>query len=105
MSIPQKVLTELSELQAQVAAAYPIQSAPQQTVIAIQLNAQQLVADIETALIGAAGALDTWTAPADPVAIASGLLGLLENAKDQANLAQWAGYVGRATKNVDQLVP
>lgn len=105
MSIPQNVITELSELQAQVAAAYPLQSASQATVYAIQLNAKQLVADIETALLKAAGALDTWTAPADPVAIASGITGLLENAQDQSNLAQWAGYVGRATRNVDQLVP
>lgn len=103
MSIPSNVTAELANLQAQVAANTPLANAPRATITAMQLNAAQLVSDIDAAIISSAGALDTWTAPVDPVAIACGIQGLLENAQDESNLALMGGVVGRATSNLYQL--
>jgi hypothetical protein len=105
MSIPTTITSLLADLQAEVAAATPLTSASQQTLVAIQLNAEQLLDEIATALPAAAGQLDTFVAPAQPQAIATGILGLLESAQDQANLANWQGYFGRAAINLDQLTP
>jgi hypothetical protein len=104
MSVPATITAELTALQAQVTAAAPLASAAPATIAAIQLNAEQLVSDIGSALTTAAGALDTWTTPTDPNAIAAGIEALKCSAEDQATLANMAGYVGRATKNLDQLV-
>lgn len=103
MSVPANVLSELSALQTQVAAAKPLQSAPYATIKAIQLNAQNLVADIDAAVISTMGSLDTWTAPTDPDLMVSGVLSLLQNAVDQTALTNMRGFVGRATSNLDQL--
>jgi hypothetical protein len=104
MTIPANVTSELANLQSQVAAATPLSAASLATLTAIQLNAAQLAADIGAALTNAAGALDTWTAPADPVAIINGVNGLIGNASDQASLSNMQGYVMRAAKNLNQLV-
>ena len=96
MSIPAKITAELTALQAQLTAAEPIQSASQPTVVAIQLNAEQLLTDIGIALTAAAGSLDTWVAPVDPQQIVNGILGLGASADDQSSLADSVGYVGRA---------
>jgi hypothetical protein len=103
MAIPSNVTAELSNLQAQVTANTPLANAPRATITAMQLNADKLVSDINTALVSCAGTLDTWTSPTDPVAISNGILGLLSNAKDENNLALMGGVVGRAAANLDQL--
>lgn len=105
MSVPSNITTGLANLQAQVTAAKPLSSASQATLLAIQLNGIQLANDIATALLAAAGALDTWTAPSDPAQIAAGVLSLMSAATDQSALANMVGYVGRANKNLDQLAP
>lgn len=102
MAVPTNITSELAALQAQVAAAKPLQSAPFATVKAIQLNAQNLVVDIDVAVANS-GTLDTWISPSDPGTIISGVLGLYGNALDQSVLSNMRGYVGRATSNLDQV--
>ena len=103
MTIPLNITTELSSLQAQVAAASPLANAPRSTVLALQLNAQQLVSDVQSALAGGTSTLDTWLAPNDPALIVSGVLGLSATALDQSNLSLMRGVTGRAASNLDQL--
>ena len=104
MSIPANITAELAALQAQTAAAAPLQAAPRAAVVALQLNAAQLVADLDTALTGASGSLDSWAAPSDPLSIASGILGLAQAAADQTTLSDMRGAVGRAAANLNQVV-
>ena len=104
MSIPANITAELASLQAQVTAASPLRSASFATVKALQLNAANLVADVQAALIAPDNTLDTYVATADPVAIISGVLGLLDAALDQSNLALMRGVTGRVASNLDQLV-
>ena len=104
MTIPANITTEITALQAQVAAAAPLTGASQATLTAMQLNAAQLVRDIDGALTSAAGVLDTWTAPVGTALIIAGIVELSGNAQDQSTLAKWRGYIGRATSNLDQLV-
>ena len=103
MSIPANITTELTSLQAQVAAAAPLANATHATKVALQLNAGQLVADVQSALVAPSNLLDTWIAPTDPVVIISGVLGLLTASQDQNNLSLMRGVTGRAASNLDQL--
>ena len=103
MTVPANITTELASLQAQIASAAPLANASRATVIAIQLNAAQLTSDLEAAETATAGLLDSWSTPADPTLIASGILGLLESSQDQSSVVNMRGYVGRATTNLDQL--
>jgi hypothetical protein len=104
--IPANVTSELAALQAQVSSAAPLASASAPTISAIQLNAEQLVSDIATALANAAGQLDTFMpppAPTDPAGIVAGVLAIAESATDQFMLADMGGFVGRAAANLDTL--
>ncbi|SHG92023.1 hypothetical protein [Bradyrhizobium erythrophlei] len=103
MSIPTNITTELTNLQAQVAAAAPLASASRATVLAIKLNAAQLVTDVQSALVAPNNMLDTWTAPPDPPAMIAGIEGLLAASQDQSNLALMRGVTGRAASNLEQL--
>lgn len=102
MTIPSNITSELAYLQSQVAAAAPLNNAPFATVKAIQLNAGNLVSDIQ-AVLTATSKLDTWAAPVDPISMVSGFDGLVAEAADQSSLALMRGLVGRATSNLDQL--
>jgi hypothetical protein len=102
MSIPANITSELAYLQTQVAAAAPLNNAPFATVKAIQLNAGNLVGDIESALTSTSK-LDTWAAPVDPISMVNGFDGLVAAAEDQSKLSLMRGLVGRATSNLDQL--
>jgi len=101
--IPANILTEINSLETQTAAASPLESASRATVISLQLNAEQLVSDVQTALVAPNNTLDTFVAPVDPVAIIRGVLGLRHAADDQMNLSLIRGVVGRAASNLDQL--
>jgi hypothetical protein len=101
--IPAIVTTELADLQTQVAAAAPLTSASRATVTALQLNAAQLIADIDAAVVTTAGQLDSWVATTEPNAIVAGVISLLTSATDQSALANMRGYVGRSTSNLDQI--
>jgi len=104
MTIPANITSELTALQAQLAAAEPLSTASSPTIVALQLNTENFLDDVGAALDAASGTLDTWTAPVDPVSIVNGVLGLLSSAQDQNTLANIQGYVGRANANIDQLV-
>lgn len=103
MAIPSNITTELASLHAQVAAAAPLADAPFSTIKAIQLNAGNLVNDIQTALT-ASNTLDTFAAPVDPISMVTGFNAVVTAAADQANLSLMRGLTGRVTSNVDQLV-
>lgn len=103
MSIPSNITTELAALQAQVAAASPLNSASFPTIRALQLNAGNLVADIQAALT-ASNTLDTWIAPSDPISMVAGFNAVVTAGEDQSNLSLMRGVVGRAATNLDRIV-
>lgn len=103
MTIPANIVTELQFLQSQVAKASPLSTASRATITALQLNAAKLVKDAEAAQYSLAGVLDTWIPPTDPVAIINGILGIDQNAQDEADITALRGLVGRAADNLDQL--
>lgn len=102
MSIPSNITTELASLQAQVKAAAPLADAPFSTIKAIQLNAGNLVADVQSALT-ASSALDTWAPPVDPISMISGFNAVVTAGQDQSALSLMRGTVGRAASTLDQL--
>lgn len=103
MSIPSNIVTEWDSLQAQVAAAQPLANASFPTIRALQLNAGNLVNDVQTALI-APTLLDTWTPGVDAPSIVSGFEAVVTASQDQGNLALRRGLAGRAASNLNQLV-
>lgn len=103
MSIPANIISETQFLQQQVLANSPIEQADVATVRAMELNANNLVNDLGTAVTNAAGQLDTWVQPTDPGAIATGILGLLENSQDQLTLTDMRGVVGRASRILNDI--
>jgi hypothetical protein len=117
MAIPSSVTTALTSLQAQVAAALPLESASRATIQALQLNAAALVAAIDTALANAStmnglvptGAtpptIDSWIAPVAPEDIIAGIQAMYVSATDQWKLSVMRGLVGRVASNLDQLGP
>lgn len=104
MSIPATITTALASLQAQVLAAQPLANASSATVKAMQLNAGNLVNDVQSALTAPNNLLDTWSAPSDPASIVAGINNLVSAATDQSNLALMRGIVGRVASNLNQLV-
>lgn len=114
MAIPANILAEIANLKAQTQANVPLQNAPRPNVIAMQLNAAQLVVDADAAQFPLAGVLDTWTAfspvsiiypngTIDPQQIVNGVLQLLGNAQDENAIVLIRGLVGRVADNLDQL--
>jgi hypothetical protein len=115
MTIPVNITTELTSLQAQVAAATPLNNAPFSTIKAMQLNAGNLVNDIQTALTTTtlipnivlttdAVLLDTWIPPPDPISMVTGFNAVVTAGDNQSSLSLMRGVVGRAASNLDQLV-
>lgn len=102
--IPANITTELATLQAQVTAAAPLTSASHATITALKLNAGQLVADVQSALVAPDNLLDTWAAPIDAPSIVVGFAGVLSAGQDQSNLSLMRGVTGRVASNLDQLV-
>lgn len=100
--IPASITTALQSLEAQVLAASPLINASQSTITALQLNAGNLVANIQTTLT-ASSLLDTWIAPSDAPTMITGVLNVVIAANDQNTLSLMRGVVGRATSNLDQL--
>lgn len=115
MSIPQNITSELQFLENQVAAATPLANAPFATIKAMQINAGNLVNDIQTALTTTTMIpnlvlttdsllLDSWAPPIDPISIVNGFATVVTAAEDQNSLSLMRGVVGRAASNLDQLV-
>lgn len=103
MSIPANITTELRSLQAQVIAAAPLANASTATITALQLNAGNLVADIQAALVAPGNLLDVWVSPIDPISIVGGVLSVLSASQDQNKLSLMRGVIGRVASNLDQL--
>lgn len=113
--IPSNITTELASLQAQVKAATPLNNAPFATVKAMQLNAANLVNDVQFALTTItlipnivltteSLLLDTWVPPPDPISMVAGFNAVVTAADDQSDLSLMRGVVGRVASNLDQLV-
>lgn len=103
MTIPANVTMELASLQAQVAAATPLNNASFATIRALQLNAGNLVSDIQSELTETS-TLDTFVAPVDPISIVAGFNAVVTEGQDQNKLSLMRGIVGRVASNLDQLV-
>jgi hypothetical protein len=103
--IPRKIVNEFVNIQAQINAAIPLSTASHPTVIALQLNIDQLVNDCEQAQGTLVGTLDTyiWTPGNDPAAITSAIQGLSANANDEADIVWLRGLAGRMASNLHQL--
>lgn len=97
------ITTELESLQAQVKAALPLNQASFPTIKALQLNARNLVTDIQAALV-APSTLDTWVAPVDVGSIIPGVNAAVTAGEDQNQLSLLRGVTGRVSANLDQLV-
>ena len=103
MTIGPVLQAEIAALNVAFAAASPIEQAPRASVTALQINAAQLVSDIDSALASAAGALDTFTTPLLAADMATGLLGLYMASQNQTDLADVRGLAGRVVSNLDQI--
>jgi hypothetical protein len=103
MTIPINITIELASLQAQVTAGAPLNNAPFATIKAMQLNAGNLVSDIQSALTSSS-VLDTWVPAVDPISIITGFNIAVTAGEDQNTLSLMRGVVGRAASNLDQLV-
>lgn len=104
MTIPAAVATQLTALQAAFTAASPIDTtATRPQILGLQFRAVQLVNSLDAAIPAAAGALDTFTAPAMPQDMAAGVLGLLAATQAQVVLADMRGVIGRALSNLEQV--
>jgi hypothetical protein len=103
MTISAQITTELQSLQAQVAAASPLTNANFAAVKAMQLNAGQLVSDVQASLV-TSSPLDTWVAPTDPQSMIAGFAGVVGAGVDQSKLSLMRGVVGRVASNLGQLV-
>ena len=103
MAIPSALQAEIAALTAAFSAASPLPQAPRASITALQINAAQLVSDVDAALAGAAGALDTFSAPPLPDAMAAGLTALCAASQNQTDLADLRGLAGRVASNLDQI--
>lgn len=103
MTLPATVTTELASLEAQVKAASPLDQASWQTVRAMQLNADQLLSDVEAAQYSLIGQLDTWVASTQPEPIIVGVVQVYNSAVDEASITQLRGIIGRVASNLNQL--
>src|SRR4051812_14052839 len=99
--IPSNITTELESLQAQVNAALPLNQASFPTIKALQLNAGNLIIDIQAALV-APSILDTWIAPLDAASIISGFNIVVTAAEDLNQLSLLRGVTGRVAANLNQ---
>jgi hypothetical protein len=103
MAIPSALQAQIAALNVAFTAASPVEQSPRAAITALQINAATLVPAVDSALAGAAGALDTFTAPALATDMATGLVGLLTASQNQTDLADLRGLAGRVASNLDQV--
>jgi hypothetical protein len=101
--IPVNITTDLNTLKAQTVQYNPLENAPRAAVTAMQLNAANLVQEVQAALVVPNDPLDTFVPPVDPDAIVSSVLSIVDRVTDQSNLSLLRGVVGRVSINLDQL--
>ena len=106
MTIPQNIIDEFANIQTQIDAAIPLSTANHPTILALQLNAAQLVSDCEQAQGTLVGQLDTyvWTPGDDPAVITAAVQGLNASATDESTICLLRGLAGRMASNLNQLV-
>lgn len=104
MSIPVKIINEITALQTQVLASAPLSAAPFSQLKAIQLNTQKLETDTTVALSNAAGLLDTWVAPNNTPGIIAGFLARQSEANDQWHLDDMLDVISRTLINVNIVI-
>ena len=104
MSIPQKILDDLTALQKQLAASQPLEAAPRAEVVAIELNAEQLETDVTLALTMGGDGLGVWIAPRDQPGIIAGVQKEIAAAADQWHLLDMLEVISRAVLNIDLMV-
>lgn len=104
MSIPQKIIDEITALQKQVLAAAPLSAASFAQLKAIQLNTQKLATDTTLAQTAAAGLLDTWIAPNNTAGIIAGFLARESEANDQWHLDDMLDVISRTLINVNIVI-
>ena len=104
MALPTSITADLANLQTAYASAAPLATAPATTVYALSVQAGSVVSDLDSAVLAASGALDTYTAPVMAPAIATGVLGLLTASQTQSALTDIRGYVGRIALNLAQAI-
>ena len=104
MSIPQKILDDLTALQKQLAASQPLEAAPRAEVVAIELNAEQLETDVTLALTMGGDGLGVWIAPRDQPGIIAGVQKEIAAAADQWHLLDMLEVISRAVLNLDLMV-
>jgi hypothetical protein len=102
--IPQSIIGSLQFLQNQYNNAQPLTDQSRPTIVALQLNADNLIVNLDLAEIVAAGQLDTWTSSTDPFSLIASLQGLLVSAQDQTSICDIRSFIGRVASNLDQLV-
>ena len=102
MAIPASIQAQIAALSTAFNAATPLAGAPRASVKALQVNAGALVAAVDSALLSAAGALDTFAPASDVSATVDELAALLVAAQNQSDLAALRGVVGRIASNLDQ---
>lgn len=103
MTIPASIQAEIAAITTAFQAASPLKQAPRAAVRALQINAAQIVADVDISLAASAGALDAFSAPVMPDAIAAGVSALLTASQNQTDLADLRGLAGRVASNLNQV--
>lgn len=103
--IPASITGAISALATSITAAAPLAAAPRTVLGAIQTEAGSLVASVDAAVLGAAGALDGPDPLGMPAVIVSELTALAVAAVDQSDLSTIRGYVGRVATNLNQVTP
>lgn len=102
MTIPASIIAEETNLQTQVMAATPLNAASHASIKAMQLNADQLVTDVQTALTPTTSILDTYNSTDDVPATIASYLTIVQAAEDQTDLSLLRGISGRVALNLAQ---
>lgn len=102
MALPANITTDLTNLSAAYTAASPLSSASANTILALAEQAENVVTDIDVAVLANASGLDNWTAPVFVSQLPATILATLDLAQTQTALADIRGFVGRVASNLAQ---
>lgn len=102
MSLPVNIVVEAQFLQSQVKQFSPLANAPHAAIMAMKLNAANLVSDVQAALTATSN-LDNLTFPTDVGLMVTTMLSVLTTAQSQTSLSLARGVFGRSASNLDQL--
>jgi hypothetical protein len=100
MPFPVAITNEVAALNTAINAALPLEAALPGTISVLANQADTLVNDIDTALLAAAGTLDSFTPPVMVPAIVIAFEALVDSADTQLALGDLAGFAGRVATNL-----